>query len=128
MSCNYAAAEPTGGVVPIELALGLAGLGLLILVNALFVAAELSLVAVDRDRVDALAAQGSRPARMVSRSLGRLSLTLSGTQLGVTVLSLVLGIVAEPTVAGALHPLVRPLPTRTSTACRCSSPSSWWRR
>jgi CBS domain containing-hemolysin-like protein len=112
MSCRYAAPEPTGGVVPIELALGLAGIGLLILVNALFVAAELSLVAVDRDRVDALADQGSRPARIVSRSLGRLSLTLSGTQLGVTVLSLVLGIVAEPTVARALEPLIEVLPDR----------------
>jgi CBS domain containing-hemolysin-like protein len=96
--------------LPIELALGLVGLGLLILVNALFVAAELSLVAIDRDRVDALAAQGSRPARIVARSLERLSLTLSGTQLGVTVLSLVLGIVAEPTVARVLEPLVAVLP------------------
>jgi CBS domain containing-hemolysin-like protein len=110
MSSHYAGAEPTGGVVPIELALGLAGLGLLILVNALFVAAELSLVAVDRDRVDALAGQGSRPARIVSGALSRLSLTLSGTQLGVTVLSLVLGLVAEPTVAKVIDPLVRPLP------------------
>src|SRR4051794_29152851 len=110
MTWEYAAEELTGGVVPIELALGLAGLGLLILVNALFVAAELSLVAVDRDRVDALVAQGSRPARVVGRALSRLSLTLSGTQLGVTVLSLVLGIVAEPTVARAIDPLVRPLP------------------
>jgi CBS domain containing-hemolysin-like protein len=75
-------------------------------VNALFVAAELSLVAVDRDRVDALAAQGSRSARTVGRALSRLSLTLSGTQLGVTVLSLVLGLVAEPTVARVLDPLV----------------------
>ncbi|MCU1487886.1 MAG: hypothetical protein JWN67_4632, partial [Actinomycetia bacterium] len=66
---HYAAGEPTGGVAPIELALGLAGLGLLILLTALFVAAELSLVAVDRDRVDALADQGSRQARTVSRAL-----------------------------------------------------------
>jgi CBS domain containing-hemolysin-like protein len=110
MSPHYAAGQATGGVVPIELALGLAGLGLLILLNALFVAAELSLVAVDRDRVDALAEQGSRPARIVSRALSRLSLTLSGTQLGVTVLSLVLGLVAEPTVAKVIDPLVTPLP------------------
>jgi CBS domain containing-hemolysin-like protein len=88
----------------------LAGLGLLILLNALFVAAELSLVAIDRDRVDALVTQGSRPARTVARALERLSLTLSGTQLGVTVLSLVLGLVAEPTVARVLVPLVGVLP------------------
>ncbi|MCU1486650.1 MAG: hypothetical protein JWN67_3396, partial [Actinomycetia bacterium] len=82
----------------------------LILLTALFVAAELSLVAVDRDRVDALADQGSRQARTVSRALSRLSLTLSGTQLGVTVLSLVLGLVAEPTMAKVIDPLVGGLP------------------
>ena len=75
---------------------------MLILANGFFVAAELALVAVDRDRVDALVEQGSRPARLASRAMGRLSLTLSGTQLGVTVISLVLGLVAEPTVAKLL--------------------------
>ena len=94
----------------IDIALGLAVLGLLILANGFFVAAELALVAVDRDRVDALAASGSRPARLAAAALGRLSLTLSGTQLGVTVISLVLGLVAEPTVAKILEPIVRPLP------------------
>ena len=84
-------------------------MALLLLVNGFFVAAEMALVAVDRDRVDALAEQGSRPARLASGALSQLSLTLSGTQLGVTVISLVLGLVAEPTVA-------RMLPASTSTA------------
>ena len=65
-------------------------------------AAELALVAVDRDRVDALAREGSRSARVAARASQQLSLTLSGTQLGVTVISLVLGLVAEPTVADVL--------------------------
>ena len=68
------------------------------MVNGLFVAAEFSLVAVDRDRIEALADQGSGAARTTLRMLSRLSLTLSGTQLGVTVISLVLALVAEPTV------------------------------
>jgi CBS domain containing-hemolysin-like protein len=88
---------PTVRSAAIEIALGLAIVGLLIVVNGLFVAAEFSLVAVDRDRIEALAEQGSGPARTTLRMLSRLSLTLSGTQLGVTVISLVLALVAEPT-------------------------------
>ena len=68
------------------------------MVNGLFVAAEFSLVAVDRDRMEALAEQGSGGARTVVRMLSRLPLTLSGTQLGVTVISLILALVAEPTI------------------------------
>jgi CBS domain containing-hemolysin-like protein len=86
----------------IDIALGLLVLALLILLNGVFVAAELALVAVDRDRVDALAEQGSRQARVASHALGQLSLSLSGTQLGVTVISLILGVVAEPTVSKLL--------------------------
>jgi CBS domain containing-hemolysin-like protein len=89
---------------------GLTAVGLLILANAFFVAAELALVAVDRDRVDALADRGSRPARFAARALGRLSLTMSGTQLGVTVISLVLGLVAEPTVSTMFAPVAEALP------------------
>ena len=86
----------------IDIALGFSVVALLILANGFFVAAELALIAVDRDRVDALAAAGSRPARLAANAMRRLSLTLSGTQLGVTVISLVLGLVAEPTVAKVL--------------------------
>jgi CBS domain containing-hemolysin-like protein len=75
---------------------------LLLAVNAFFVAAEFAVVAVDRDRVDALADQGSRPAGIAAHALRHLSVTLSGTQLGVTVLSLVIGIVAEPSMSKVL--------------------------
>jgi CBS domain containing-hemolysin-like protein len=102
--------EPTGGVVAIEIALGLAAVGLLILATAFFVGAEFSLVAVDRDRVESLAASGSRPARAVARALERLSFNLSGAQLGITVTSLVLGFIAEPTVARAVEPAFEWLP------------------
>jgi CBS domain containing-hemolysin-like protein len=56
--------------------------------------------------VDALAAEGDRRARSASGALGRLSFHLSATQLGVTIGSLALGFVAEPTVARALEGLV----------------------
>ena len=69
-------------------------------------AAEFAFVAVDRNRIDRLAKEGKASARAVDRILHRLAFYLSGTQLGVTVGSLVLGFIAEPTVASALDPVV----------------------
>jgi CBS domain containing-hemolysin-like protein len=53
------------------------------------------------------AASGSRRARVTSGALRRLSFHLSGAQLGITVTSLVVGFIAEPTVAAALQPVAR---------------------
>lgn len=72
----------------------------------MFVAAEFALVAVDRSRVASRAAEGRRGARAVARLLERLSYHLSGAQLGITITSLVLGFLAEPTVARVIEPLV----------------------
>ena len=91
-------------------------MALLILANGFFVAAEFALVAVDRDRVEALADGGGRRARVTVRNLQRLSFNLSGAQLGITVTSLVLGFIAEPTVARALEPLFGALPDGARTA------------
>jgi CBS domain containing-hemolysin-like protein len=90
----------------IDTALGLTAVLLLILATGFFVAVEFALVAVDRDRVDADAASGSRRARATSNALRRLSFNLSGAQLGITVTSLVVGFIAEPTIADAIEPLV----------------------
>ncbi|MBW8827721.1 MAG: DUF21 domain-containing protein, partial [Acidobacteria bacterium] len=84
--------------------------------TACFVAAEMALLAVDRDRIDVLAEGGDRRARMVRSNLQRLTFTLSGTQLGVTVASLVLGFVAEPSIARVLEPGLAFLPDGASSA------------
>jgi CBS domain containing-hemolysin-like protein len=78
----------------------------LLFATGVFVAAEFSFVAVDRARIEAMAAQGKPGARVVERIMHRLAFYLSGTQLGVTVTSLLLGFIAEPTVADLLEPLV----------------------
>jgi len=93
----------------IDTALGLLAVILLIAANGVFVAAEFALVAADRARVDALAEEGSRRARLVRTLLRRLSFELSGAQLGITVTSLLLGFLAEPVIAHLLEPLLRPL-------------------
>jgi CBS domain containing-hemolysin-like protein len=93
----------------IHTALGLLAALLLILATGFFVAVEFALVAVDRTRVDTDAAAGSRRARATAGALRQLSFHLSGAQLGITVTSLVVGFIAEPTVAKALEPLVERL-------------------
>ncbi|MPZ59804.1 MAG: DUF21 domain-containing protein [Propionibacteriales bacterium] len=77
----------------------------LIVGNALFVASEFSLTSVDRARVKRMAATDDRRAARVLAATRELSFHLSGAQLGITVCSLLLGFVAEPVVASALHPL-----------------------
>lgn len=72
----------------------------------MFVAAEFGLVAADRTRIEKEAASGSRPARTALRLLKRLSFNLSGAQLGITLVSLVLGFVAEPTIARLIAPVL----------------------
>jgi len=66
------------------------------------VAAEFSLVAVDRAVVEAATNAGSAPDRRVLRLLTRLTTHLSGAQFGITSSALLLGFVAEPTVARLL--------------------------
>ena len=78
----------------------------MILGTAFFVAIEFALVAVDRQQVQIDTEAGRRGAGVTSGALQRLSFLLSGAQLGITVTSLVVGFIAEPTVAAALEPLL----------------------
>ncbi|MBW5253526.1 HlyC/CorC family transporter, partial [Streptomyces sp. P01-B04] len=76
---------------------------LLILANGFFVAAEFGLVTVERADAERAAAEGDRRARTVVDALRELSFQLSGTQLGITITSLVVGMLAEPALAQLLH-------------------------
>ena len=70
----------------------------------LFVAAEFSLVTVERGPVEQRAAAGERGAIGVLAGLRSLSTQLSGAQLGITVTSLLIGFLAEPSLAALLRP------------------------
>jgi CBS domain containing-hemolysin-like protein len=80
----------------------LAAAFLLILANGFFVAAEFGLVTVERPEAEKAAAEGDRRALRVVASLKELSFQLSGTQLGITITSLVVGMLAEPALAQLL--------------------------
>jgi CBS domain containing-hemolysin-like protein len=75
----------------------------LLLANGFFVAVEFALIASRRTKVEALADEGSRSARLARQAMGHLNLQLAGAQLGITMASLLLGYVAEPTIAGLLE-------------------------
>ena len=71
----------------------------LVAANAFFVAAEFALVAARRTRIEAMIRRGDRKARTVRRALHDLYRQISAAQLGITVASILLGYVAEDTVA-----------------------------
>ena len=70
--------------------------------NGFFVGAEFALVSVRRTRLEARAAAGSRRAQAALRLIGDPALFISATQFGVTIASLALGWIGEPTVAHLL--------------------------
>ena len=80
--------------------LGLLVSALLIAANAFFVAVEFALVASDRNKLEALAAEGRRPAKAAVGALKKVSFHLSGAQLGITVSSLALGFLTDILVDG----------------------------
>src|SRR6478752_7487413 len=75
----------------------------LILLCGLFVAAEFSLLAVNRSTVERKAARGDRGAKGVAAALHSLSTQLSSAQLGITITNLTIGFLAEPAIAELLH-------------------------
>ncbi|KIF70805.1 membrane protein [Streptomyces sp. AcH 505] len=78
---------------------------LLVLANGFFVGAEFALVSVRRSQIEPHAARGSARARQVLHGLEHLPQMMAAAQFGITICSLTLGAVAEPTVARMLEPL-----------------------
>jgi CBS domain containing-hemolysin-like protein len=93
-----AAEDLEGGVSGTAILLGV----VLLAANGLFVAAEISLLAARRTRIEDAAEAGDRRAARALKALRELSVTFSGAQLGITMCSLGLGAVAEPAVASLL--------------------------
>ncbi|MCY7341667.1 MAG: hemolysin family protein [Pseudonocardia sp.] len=85
--------------------LGLLAVVALTLGTAISVASEFALTALERSQVDAhVAEKNDRTARIVQRAHRGLSFQLSGSQLGITVTTLVTGYIAEPAIASLFRP------------------------
>ena len=103
----------------------------LILVNALYVAAEFAAVSVRRSRIQQLAADGNTLAAWllpVLESPAALDRYIAACQIGITLSSLVLGAYAQATIAVWLTPWFanhgRPAAARRAidvSGCRCCS-------
>ena len=75
--------------------------------NAFFVGAEFAVLSAKRSAIEPRAQAGDRRARTALWAMERVSLMLACAQLGVTVCSTGLGIVAEPAIAHALEDPLR---------------------
>jgi len=81
----------------------------LLAANAFYVAAEFALVKSRGFRIDAMVEQNRFGARLVQHILKNIEAYLACCQLGITMASLGLGWVGEPTVAALLSPVLEPL-------------------
>jgi CBS domain containing-hemolysin-like protein len=79
--------------------------GLLVLFNAFFVMAEYALVRSRRARLETLADDGARGARLAVRQIDNISDYISACQVGITMASIGIGALGEPALKDALQPL-----------------------
>lgn len=81
----------------------------LVAANAFFVALEFAVITSRREKLEPLVEQGRLTARLAIKAVHELSIELAGAQLGVTMASLGLGVVGEPSVSHLLESALDPL-------------------
>jgi CBS domain containing-hemolysin-like protein len=97
----------------IQMALLVVGL---LLANAFFVGAEFAVISARRSSIEPRALEGSKSAQTVLWAMENVSLMLACAQLGITVCSVSLGVVAEPALAHALEPAIHAIGLSESAA------------
>lgn len=75
----------------------------LLVANGFFVAIEFGLIATQRAQLEDKANEGNRRARSALAAITDLNTQIAGAQLGITMCSIALGLVAEPSVAKLLE-------------------------
>ena len=85
--------------------LGVLAVCALVAANGFFVAAEFGLVKVRQTRIDELVSEGKSAAKVVREELRHLDNYIAATQLGITLASLALGWIGEPSLAHLIEPL-----------------------
>ena len=78
----------------------------LLIANGFFVAVEFALIASQRAQLEEKAAEGNKRARTALAAITDLNTQIAGAQLGITMASIALGLVAEPSVAHLLEDTV----------------------
>jgi CBS domain containing-hemolysin-like protein len=85
--------------------LGLVAVLVLIAANGFFVAGEFALVKIRVTRINELAEEGNKAAKIIQEQLAHLDRYIAATQLGITLASLALGWIGEPSLAHLIEPL-----------------------
>lgn len=90
---------------PFPLSVDLVLIVLLVFFNGFFVAAEFAMVKARGSRIDTLAQEGHKKAKVATHLVENLDAYLSACQLGITLSSLGLGWIGEPAIAKMLEPM-----------------------
>ncbi|MGG1677272.1 hemolysin family protein [Neobacillus sp. NRS-1170] len=80
-------------------------IAILIALTAFFVASEFAIVKVRTTRIDQLVSEGNNKAEAAKKVISNLDGYLSATQVGITIISLILGWLGEPTIRNLLQPV-----------------------
>ncbi|MEK6271697.1 MAG: hemolysin family protein [Actinomycetota bacterium] len=78
---------------------------LLVALNGVFVAAEFALVRARRSRLEAMVGEGTRGAEQALVQLDRIDEYLSACQVGITMASIGIGFLGEPSLARLIEPI-----------------------
>ena len=78
---------------------------LLVAINGFFVAAEFALVRSRRGKIEQLAEEGESGAEAVVEQLDKIDESLSACQVGITMASIGIGFLGEPSLAKLLEPV-----------------------
>jgi CBS domain containing-hemolysin-like protein len=108
--------EPHASITAIEVIIEFFLIFVIVGLNAFFVASEFSLVSVRKTRIETRAEEGSKSAAAALRLINNPTLFISAVQLGVTLASLALGVVGEPTIARLLEPLAERIASEGTAA------------
>lgn len=88
---------------------GIAWLAVLLLGNGFFVGAEFAIMSARRAQIEPRADAGSRPAKITIKAMEQVALMLATVQLGVTICSLLILVIAEPSIHHLLEPVIHSL-------------------
>ena len=86
--------------------MGIVWFAVLLLANAFFVGAEFAVLSARRAQIEPRAEAGSRPAKLTIKAMENVSLMLATAQLGITLCSLAILLIVEPSIHDLLKPLM----------------------
>ncbi|MBI1863584.1 HlyC/CorC family transporter [Candidatus Microgenomates bacterium] len=82
----------------------------LVLLNGVFAMAEIAILASRKNRLQQLAARGQRGAQTALDLLSQPSEFLSSVQVGITLISVLLGALGEPSLGRSIRPFIESIP------------------